>query len=1528
MKKEVGAALIVALQLTTLTLISLMAPFVGGPQQSAKAPEDSQMSAASQTQPVSAPPAGAIRATKLYEPRATQVFNLATSRAESAQQAAQQSAQQSLQEGEAPNGATLTTDLQDYPPFSYVYFSGTGFEPGETVNMIVVQLDPNPTAYEPWDVVADENGNINTSWYIFSEELIGATMQATATGQTSGLTASATFTDGAVPTLHQDSGRTIKRDAFAWGDTVYLKGNFTSQGANRCYKVDWVNPSGTVVQTGNFEAGTIDTLSSFLVPSGPSGVWEVRLYEAAASGACSGATFPGYPSSPTATAKFDVARAVIIGAVPSGGVGGDNNINENQPNTVQNDNSGTTLSIDARTSNNKRIFVRFDLTGAGISGTVNSALVRMLLFAADNTGFPRTHSAHLVTSTWLQSTITWNLQPTFNATATDSQSAPSVPPAALVRWSVTSDVQGFVNSSLVNYGWCIQDPGVQGSHNSGSYKATEQNSSTDKTQGPVLLVDYTPAASPTPTPTPTASPTPTATPTPTASPTPTPTPTPTCNPPSVTTNPTSQTVTYGAASAIFTAAASGSPAPTVQWQVNTGSGFTNIGGATSTTLTISNPTVAMSGYQYQAVFTNSCTPGTATSTAATLTVNPKALTASIINDPTRPYNGNTSATLTSANFSLTGLVGTDNFTVTQTSGTYNSKDVATANTVTASLSAGDFTPVGGTVTSNYTLPTTASGPGHITKVDATVVVTPYTCPTTTYTGLPHTATYTITGVNGESGNTVGTVNVTDTMHTNAGIYNGDPWSFTGGGNYNDQNGTVDDCIAKADATVVVTAYTCPATTYTGLPHTATYTITGVNGESGNTVGTINVAGTTHTNAGTYNNDPWSFTGGANYNDQNGTVNDCIAKADAVVVVAPYSCPTTVYDGNDHTATVTSITGVNGETGATVGVVDVSNTTHKNAGTYASDYWFFTGTANYNDIGNTTITDCIDKRNATWTTNANSKTYGDPDPNPITTGSDSNFVAADNVTATYSRATGETVPGGPYHITATLHATPDSALDNYIITNTGADFTINPKDLDITANNRMKTYGATVTFVGTEFTVGVGQLVTGDSVTSVTLTSAGAAATATFTSPGPDYNIVPSMAVGTGLDNYAIHYHNGTLHVNQAALTITATNVSKTYGATYTPDTAPPSTDFSVSGLVNSDTVTSVSLASTGYPATATYTSPGPDYTVTPSAAVGTGLGNYMIGYVNGNLHINQATLTITASNVSKTYGVTYTPDTTPPSTDLSVSGLVNSDTVTSITLASDGYAASATFTSPGPDYTVTPSAAVGTGLGNYMVGYVNGNLHINQATLTITATNRTKVFGATYTPDTTPPSVDITVSGVVNSDTVTSITLTCAGYAAAALPGSPYTVTPSAAVGTGLGNYTINYVNGQLTIGYGTCTGPNPGGVILPPINSDGSSVFKRGSTVPVKFTVCDANGNPIGPDPSAVFATGYGSVQMLTHSRGNVQNINETTYTDIPDVAFRWSSDKWIFNMATNNLDTNTHYTFRINLKDGSYIEFAFSTK
>ncbi len=65
---------------------------------------------------------------------------------------------------------------------------------------------------------------------------------------------------------------------------------------------------------------------------------------------------------------------------------------------------------------------------------------------------------------------------------------------------------------------------------------------------------------------------------------------------------------------------------------------------------------------------------------------------------------------------------------------------------------------------------------------------------------------------------------------------------------------------------------------------------------------------------------------------------------------------------------------------------------------------------------------------------------------------------------------------------------------------------------------------------------------------------------------------PSSAVGSGLANYTITYANGSLTVTPAPLTITANNTTKTYGQTETF----ASTEFTTSGLVNSDAVSSVS----------------------------------------------------------------------------------------------------------------------------------------------------------------------------------------------------------------------------------------------------------------------------------------------------------------------------------------------------------------
>ena len=74
--------------------------------------------------------------------------------------------------------------------------------------------------------------------------------------------------------------------------------------------------------------------------------------------------------------------------------------------------------------------------------------------------------------------------------------------------------------------------------------------------------------------------------------------------PSILMNPINHTVSNGAA-VTFTAAASGAPTPTVQWQVSTnGTSFTNIAGATAASYTFT-PTSADGGKQFRAVFTNS-----------------------------------------------------------------------------------------------------------------------------------------------------------------------------------------------------------------------------------------------------------------------------------------------------------------------------------------------------------------------------------------------------------------------------------------------------------------------------------------------------------------------------------------------------------------------------------------------------------------------------------------------------------------------------------------------------------------------------------------------------------------------------------------------------------------------------------------------------------------------------------------------------------------------------------------------------------
>ncbi len=97
--------------------------------------------------------------------------------------------------------------------------------------------------------------------------------------------------------------------------------------------------------------------------------------------------------------------------------------------------------------------------------------------------------------------------------------------------------------------------------------------------------------------------------------------------------------------------------------------------------------------------------------------------------------------------------------------------------------------------------------------------------------------------------------------------------------------------------------------------------------------------------------------------------------------------------------------------------------------------------------------------------------------------------------------------------------------------------------------------------------------------------------------------------------------------------------------------------------------------------------------------------------------------------------------------------------------------------------------------GNYQSASGTVTDVINKAALTITADNETKVSGATLTLAGTA----FTASGLLGSDAVSSVTLASAGTVATAAVGT-YPITASNAVGTGLGNYTISYDSGTLTV--------------------------------------------------------------------------------------------------------------------------------
>ncbi|HEU4791233.1 MAG TPA: MBG domain-containing protein, partial [Flavobacterium sp.] len=369
-------------------------------------------------------------------------------------------------------------------------------------------------------------------------------------------------------------------------------------------------------------------------------------------------------------------------------------------------------------------------------------------------------------------------------------------------------------------------------------------------------------------------------------------------------------------------------------------------------------------------------------------------------------------------------------------------------------------------------------------------------------------------------------------------------------------------------------------------------------------------------------------------------------------------------------------------------------------------------------------------------------------------------------------------------------------------------TVTPRPITITANSRSKTYGDAVTFAGTEFSTPVGSLVNGDAISSVTLASTGAGASATVTAPGPTYPIVASAAIGSGLGNYNISYATGVLTVGVKSITVTADNRSKTYGDAVTF----AGTEFTTVGLVNSDTVTSATISSTGSAATAAVGT----YDILIGSAVGSGLSNYDITYTKKTLTVGKKGLEVFAVDQTKTYGdaVTFA------GTEFTTVGLVNSDTVTSATISSTGSAATAAVGT----YDILIGSAVGSGLPNYDITYTKKTLTVGKKTISIKADDKSKFCGQAN------PDFTFTVTGFVNNETKSVLNVP----PVVKLDTNGITIIAS---GCSDNNYEVtNYESGTLTI-----QGVN--------IDASASSLVIQlnSSTAPLKATVKSSlDGNPV----------------------------------------------------------------------------------
>ena len=767
--------------------------------------------------------------------------------------------------------------------------------------------------------------------------------------------------------------------------------------------------------------------------------------------------------------------------------------------------------------------------------------------------------------------------------------------------------------------------------------------------------------------------------------------------------------------------------------------------------------VSVSGISISGTDSGNYSANATASTTADITA--KALVVSAAGQ-NKVYDGTAAATVTLSDDRISG----DTLTASYSSASFNDKNVGTGKSVAVS-----GISISGADSGNYSANSTASTTADIT---AKALVVSATGQNKAYDGTSDaTVTLSDDRVAGDSLST----SYSSASFSDKNVGTGKSVSVTGisvsgtdSGNYsaNTTASTTADITAKAlvvsaagqnkvyDGTAAATV-TLSDDRISGDVLTASYSSASFNDKNVGTGKSVSVSGISisGTDAGNYS-----------ANSTTSTTADITAKT-LVVSAAGHN---KVYDGT-ASATVTlsddrvsgdslstsyssaSFSDKNVATGKTVNVSGISV-----SGTDAGNYSANSTTSTTADITAATLTATADDK---------SRAYGAA--NPTFTGTYSGFVSGEDETIITGTLSGTTTaiassPVGAYPISISGVSAP-----NYTINFVDGTLNITGYPLTVTSDSVSRAYGsANPTFTGNLSGVQAGDNITADFTTA-----------ATAGSPVGSYPIVPTFNdPDNKLSNYSITTNAGNLTVTQVNLTVTAQNQSRAYGSTNLPFTA------TYTGFVNDDDESVL----TGSPAFTTLADTNSLVSGSPYAiSVSTGTlsaTNYSFSFVNGELTVTPAPLTITPDDTNRIYGAAN-----PAFTGV-VSGIQNGDSITA------SYDSSATTNSAVGPYAieVTTVSDPDGKLPNYTVTTNSGTLNVTAATLTVVAGNASRTYGDTN------PTFTGTLTGVQNNDNITATFETAATEASSV--GTYDIVSSLTDPDNKAGNYTLLATNGTLTV--------------------------------------------------------------------------------------------------------------------------------